>query len=213
MKDKTDRLLDLLENSDKYSDAELNALLQDREMKELYNVVSKTSDALAETPVADTDKEWQKFARTHFGAKRVNILGFVSRNVAAVVLCVVVSLAVVATTVGLHYSINPEIEPNEPEITVVKEAKSDILTDTIEKSTLSADNPETVIFKNRSLESIITDIALYYGTTVNFKSSDSKKLRLYFQWNRTLPLYEIIAQLNGFESFNVKLSGNAIIID
>lgn len=217
MKDKTDRLLEMLDNPGRYTDEDLEALLRDREMMELYNTISKTADVLTETPEADTDVEWQKFARSHFRAKRLNILrlisGFVSRNVAAVVLCIVASLVVVATTVGIRYTVDKGPEIDEPETIAIKGAESDQVNDMVYNDGLQTEATETIVFKNRTLENIISEIAQYYGATAIFKSSGSKKLRLYFQWDQALPLKDVIEQLNSFESINVKLSDNEIIID
>ncbi len=83
MNDKTDRLLEAIEHPERFSDEELNALLSEPEIRELYDLMSKTSDAVAETPVYDLDKEWDTFVTNHYRSKNF-ILKFFNRHAAAV---------------------------------------------------------------------------------------------------------------------------------
>ena len=68
MNDNTDRLLEAIEHPERFSDDELAALLKEPEMRELYDLMSKTSDAVAETPVYDLDKEWDAFVTKYYAS-------------------------------------------------------------------------------------------------------------------------------------------------
>ena len=74
-------------------------------------------------------------------------------------------------------------------------------------------SPETVVFDNETLETILTRIGSYYGYTVTFNNDAAKSLRLYFRWNQALPIEDIAASLNNFEQINLTIVDRTIKID
>ena len=65
MKDNTDRLLRATEYPDSFTDAELQALLSDPAVAELYSLMSRTADALSSPAAPDLDAEWEAFVGNH----------------------------------------------------------------------------------------------------------------------------------------------------
>ena len=72
--------------------------------------------------------------------------------------------------------------------------------------------PETILFKGESLETILADIAKYYGASVKFNQDAAESLQLYFEWNQALPLNEVVEQLNNFEQINITLTDKALTV-
>lgn len=221
MKDRIDRFLGILDSPDSLSDEELNDFLGNGEVKEIYSVVSKAADAVADAPAIDIDAEWRRFARRHPDAGSSGIIsrmsGFISRNAAAVIVCAAASVAVVAASIGLHVSFLHQNENAAAEPAIEAEATSEG-TDYEADGTYPAPQPAATVasgvtFKNQPLDVIIQVIADYYGAQVNFKTDDTRRLRLYFQWNQSLPLEEIISQLDNFEQLDVRLTNNVITIE
>ena len=223
MKDNTDRLLEAIEYPDRFSDEELRRMLEDNEIQELYKIINKTSDALTETKDPDIDTEWECFVERH--GKTVplpsesysSIRAFFSRN-AAILICMVGSLAVVAATIGIKYSItHPRKELQHQHrgdvISVVAMSDCDEKSDTVYDSDIMPIEPKTLIFKDEPFIAVIRTIAEYYGATVAYDSDKSKDLHLYFKWDQTLSLKEIVEQLNNFEQINIKLAGNTLTIE
>lgn len=215
MRDKIDQLLDVLENSEKYSEQELHELLHDPEFRELYGTVCKTSDAVAETPEIDVDKEWEKFSGSQSKTKHIKFNGLLTRslyrNIAVIAAIVVVSV-VVAATIGFNYSYKNDVPSDLPKSIIAP--KTEIAqVDTVVEIEEPATDDVVVVFKEQTLDAMLEKIAKYYGKEVIFKLPETKKLRLYFKWNKSLPIEDVIGQLNSFESFNVKLIGDNIIID
>lgn len=71
--DKIDRILDLIENHAGYSPGEIEDILADSEMRELYERLSGISGALhaGQAPADDeVEEEWLRFERRHFGSRR-----------------------------------------------------------------------------------------------------------------------------------------------
>lgn len=218
MKDNIDRLLDALEHPENYSDAEVEQLLADPEAREVYDMLRKTADASAPVSEINLDDEWRRFeAKQPKG--RSNILRrlsfMVSRNAAAVVIALVGTLAVVAATIGVTHYFNAnkemaQIEQTEPQKQTAIADSNVAPTDTIPAETTPL--PETIVFKGENLERILADMAEYYGATVKFNQVSAKSIQLYFEWEQSLPLNEVVQQLNNFEQINITLIDKVLTV-
>ena len=86
--DKIDRLLDAIEHPDRYSEKEMEAMLADPEVMEVFALLDKTKASLTPIAAPDVDAEWEAFQSSRRvpdgGAKRrPAILSLFSRNIAA----------------------------------------------------------------------------------------------------------------------------------
>lgn len=218
MKDNIDRLLDTLEHPENYSDAEVEQILTDPEAREVYDMLRKTADASAPVPEINLDEEWRRFEAKQ--PKRSPIilrwLSFMaSRNVAAAVIALVGTLAVVAATIGVtnYFIANKEMAQTEQTAPQKQTAIADsnvAPTDTIPAETTPL--PETIVFKGENLGKILADMAGYYGVTVKFNQDAARSLQLYFEWDRSLPLSEVVEQLNNFEQINITLTDKVLTV-
>lgn len=220
MKDDIDRLLEAIEHPDRFSDKEIENLLNLPETREAYELLCKAYSALAQTDNPGIDAEWQKFAAAHQNPRQIRKPPFATmlrRNAAAAIICAAASLAVVATTVALRHSFAAQEDkiPNEqttqPPITAIYSKKA--TNDTIITSRPVADMPQTIIFKDEPLDRVLSYIAGHYDATVSFKNPSKKELRLYFQWDKSLPLSDIVEQLNSFEQIDIKLDNNSLTVE
>lgn len=218
MKDNIDRLLDALEHPENYSDAEVEQLLTDPDTREVYDMLHKVADASAPVSEINLDEEWRRFEAKQ--PKRSPVIlrwlsSMASRNAAAVVIALVGTLAVVAATIGVtrYFNANKEMaqtEKSEPQKqTAIADSKV-APTDTIPTETTPL--PETIVFKGENLEKILADIAGYYGVTVKFNQDAAKSLQLYFEWDQSLPLNEVVEQLNNFEQIDITLTDKALTV-
>lgn len=212
MKDNIDRLLDALEHPENYSDAEIEQLLTDPKTREVYDMLHKAADVSAPVPEINVDDEWRSFEAKQPKRRPLIFrwLSFVAlRNAAAVVIALVGTLAVVAATIGVtHYFIaDKELAQTEQ----IEPANANVApTDTIPSETTPL--PETIVFKGENLEKILADIAEYYGATVKFNQDAAKSLKLYFEWDHSLPLNEVVEQLNNFEQINITLTDKVLTV-
>lgn len=218
MKDNIDRLLDALEHPENYNDTEIEQLLTDPDEREVYEMLRKTADISAPVPEINIDEEWRRFEAKQPKRRPVIFrwLSFMaSRNAAAVVTALVGTLAVVAATIGVthYFNANKEMaqtEQTEPQKqTAIADSKV-APTDTIPAETTPL--PETIVFKGENLERILADMAGYYGVTVKFNQDAAKSLLLYFEWDQSLPLSDVVEQLNNFEQINITLTDKALTV-
>ncbi len=187
MKDNIDRVIEAIDYPERFSDAEIAEMLQDPSAHEFYDMMSRVSDALSQTPQPDIDREWAEFAANHFPTRKaVNFL-FGSRKAVAVTQIAVASLAVVAATVGITHSFFRDEEPLTEAIAddgkPATIADTGIVTESIEVPVANQD--ENVVFRNETFGNIISIIGKHYGATVNFNDVESKNLRLYFRWDKS----------------------------
>lgn len=218
MKDNIDRLLDALEHPENYSDAEVEQLLTDPEVREVYDMLHKAADASAPVPEINLDEEWRRFEAKQPKRRPIILrwLSFMaSRNAAAAVLALVGTLAVVAATIGVTHYFNAHKEMAQTE--QAEQQKQTVIadsnvapTDTIPAETTPL--PETIVFKGENLERILADIAGYYGASVKFNQDAAKSLLLYFEWDQSLPLNEVVEHLNNFEQINITLTDKVLTV-
>lgn len=216
--DKIDKILDLIENTEELSPGEIDRLLADPEMRELYDALGEISGAFHASDIhVDTDcleEEWTKFRRRHLYAGWRAVW---HRRHAAVIGVVVVTSMV---AVGMGIGISMHRQRNESEIgsalshSLVQEISVTQIADSLPKQTGSgmAIDEVPVEFENETLEMILAQIAAKNGLDVKYLSTDPKSLRLYFVWDPSQSVEETVAQLDNFERFSVHLSDDTIIV-
>lgn len=199
---KTDRILDLIDHPHNYSDSELDALLSDPEMRLLYNLLCNTRSALCPPSEPDIDKEWQQIIAR---CAHRRALG---NKVAAAVVAAVIAISAVAVGTGKYLSA-PQSGNTGIEETITGTADTSA---TANPSTVT-DNNTTVIFQEQTLGEIVDSIGSYYGAKVVFNNPDTRRLRLFFKWNRNNSLGETIGSLNNFEKISIAVSDNTITVN
>lgn len=210
--DKTDRLFEAIEHPERFSDDELNKILSDPDTGAMYSTLSKAKMAFSDLPTPDVDKEWQRFARNT--AKHPRIMPFFSNHAAAIFISVLVSVAAVAAGIGITVTLRQEKEASS--------RHSDSIAATVSDDDLKASRdslpavtsaPVIITFENKSLETILNDMAHFYGVKVLFNSPDAGNLRLQLKWDQSMSLDETIDMLNNFEHLNIHIDHGTIIVE
>ena len=70
-----------------------------------------------------------------------------------------------------------------------------------------------ILFEDKTLEIIMKEISETYKVEVRFNNNDAAGLRLYYRLDPSLPLSEVLEQLNTFEQININRNGTILIID
>lgn len=229
--DNTDRLFKAIEHPEKFSEEDLSSLLADPETREKYELMCEMRASLRQPPLTDLDKEWEAFTvaneihslptvtppvqKKQLNSYRSKVTKLILRNAAAVVALAIMSLAAIATVIGV------KLHEKEEELAVHSESvnsrpdsllqSSAIVSQSQEQSSSTLATP--ILFENQPLEEIIEKIRQHYGLEVTFKAADAKKLRLYFRWDPSLPIEDVIDLLNNFRQFSIYLSDKTLIIE
>ena len=212
--DKYDLVFDIVEHPEKYSPHQTIELLSDPEAKEIYNLLCKTDSAVNADKCVDVNAEWKRFSRRNIktarrpfawlGSRAASIIAVICTSIVAVAAGIAVTVAVIERNsevimVGQTDSIPSTIENQQ----IIHAAQTD---------TVSATN-EPVIFENKALEEIMKVVGDAYDMDIVFNSPNAAELHLYYKFNPSLPIDEIITQLNTFEQINITREGETLTID
>ena len=208
--DKFEKILDMIDHQEKYSDEEIRVLLQDEECRKLYQTMQEVDSALVkqETPVVDIDKEWEKFENNHSDESSS------WRKVAASVIGFVLVSGIAFA--AIHTYIKKSQEPmltNESHTELV--AKDSVKQVAVKDSLTKAKAEKAAIhktFENVAFDKMIAEIAAYYDMRVKFENVEAKSLRLYYEWDSRSSIENIVKELNQFENVNIEVVGQNIIV-
>nr|WP_295291016.1 DUF4974 domain-containing protein [uncultured Prevotella sp.] len=222
--DKFEKILDIIDHQEKYSDEEIREILQDEECRKLYQTMMEVDSALVNpSPIVNIDEEWDKFSQEHHlqeeshpivqeaASHPITSWHKLAASIAGFVLISGIAFA------AIHTYIKRCQEPTQ--ITAdahPKTIKSDSAKQVTEKDSLTHPKPEKLAihktFENVAFEKMISEIASYYDLQVKFENNEDKTLRLYYEWDSHSSIENIVKELNQFENVNIELQQNELIV-
>lgn len=211
--DKYDLVLDIIEHPENYTSEQLAELLGEPEMREIYNLLCKTDSAIEASRDIDVDAEWEGFAQKPGRRPR---LSFLWRGSRAASIAAIVGSSVVAVAAGIAVTVavvTHKPEPVAEEATVVATALPAATEAIITPVDTVRTASESMMFENEPLDAIMKEVAAAYGVEVKFNDKEVASLHLYYKLDTSLPLNEVVEQLNTFEQINIKQDGNILNID
>lgn len=216
--DKIDRLLDALEHPDRYTQNDLEEMLQDPDVKDVFDLLDKTKSSLQTLPTPDIEAEWKRFAKNHTSSKdthRFWLAGILSRNIAATIATAIVSVTAVAAIVSIGINqLNQRQKASRPNDVKTEYVEINAKPDSVKSvEPGKGKTPVVIVFDNEPLKTIAGKIADYYGYQVDFNNEASKSLRLYFRWNQENTVEEVVTRLDNFEQIHIEIKDNTIKID
>ena len=225
MMDKFEKILDMIDHQDKYSDEEIRELLQDEECRKLYQTMQEVDSALLEgdlnaketgdkaSATVDVDAEWEKFDEAHF-AKKATAFSWrkMAASVAGLVLVSGIALA------AIHSFIKKSQEPvlissdkGNVEAVVTDSARQVATADSLQKS--RTEKPAIYkTFENVAFDKMMAEIVAYYDMQVKFDNAEAKSLRLYYEWDSHSDIESIVKELNQFENVNIEVEGHTLVV-
>ena len=214
--DKFEKILDIIDHQEKYSDEEIREILQDEECRKLYQTMVEVDSALESlSPIINVDEEWEKFSQEHQLQEKathpITSWRKLAASIAGFVLIAGIAFA------AIHTYIKRSQEPTQVTADTHPEAiKSDSAKQVAAKDSLTHPKPEKPAihktFENVAFEQMISEIASYYDLQVKFENNEDKTLRLYYEWNSHSSIENIVKELNQFENVNIELQQNKLIV-
>ena len=223
--DKFEKILDIIDHQEKYSDEEIREILQDEECRKLYQTMMEVDSALENpSPIINIDEEWEKFSQEHQlqeeasqnAAQKAASHPITSWRKLAASIAGFVLISGIAFA-AIHTYIKRSQEPTQVTADTHPEAiKSDSAKQVAAKDSLTHPKPEKPAihktFENVTFEQMISEIASYYDLQVKFENNEDKTLRLYYEWNSHSSIENIVKELNQFENVNIELQQNKLIV-
>ena len=214
--DKFEKILDIIDHQEKYSDEEIREILQDEECRKLYQTMVEVDSALeSPSPIINVDEEWEKFSQEHQLQERathpITSCRKVAASIAGFVLISGIAFAAIHTYIKRSQETTQVTADTHPEV-----IKSDSAKQVAAKDSLTHPKPEKPAihktFENVAFEQMLSEIASYYDLQVKFENNEDKTLRLYYEWNSHSSIENIVKELNQFENVNIELQQNELIV-
>lgn len=223
--DKFEKILDIIDHQEKYSDEEIREILQDEECRKLYQTMMEVDSALeSPSPIINVDEEWEKFCQKHqlqeeatqnaaqeAASHPITSWRKLAASIAGFVLISGIAFAAIHTYIKRSQEPTQVTADTHPEV-----IKSDSAKQVAAKDSLTHSKPEKPAihktFENVAFEQMISEIASYYDLQVKFENNEDKTLRLYYEWNSHSSIENIVKELNQFENVNIELQQNELIV-
>lgn len=223
--DNFEKILDIIDHQEKYSDEEIREILQDEECRKLYQTMMEVDSALENSsPIINVDEEWEKFSQEHqlqeeatqnaaqkAASHPITSWRKLAASIAGFVLISGIAFAAIHTFIKRSQEPTQVTADTHPEV-----IKSDSVKLVAENDSLTHPKPEKPaihkIFENVAFEKMISEIASYYDLQVKFENNEDKTLRLYYEWNSHSSIENIVKELNQFENVNIELQQNELIV-
>jgi len=199
--DKIERLLDMIEHPEHYSEEEMQKMLEDEEAREYYNLIVKTDEAYTKTDDVDVEKALQEFEAKH-------IHHFSWSKIAAIFIGVLLVSGITYAAIVFNRSSSERQVSQKAQtgrVMAYTPAKS---IDTQSADTASTEKEQS--FDNVELQTILNDISSFYKLEVVYHSDKSRHLRLHFHWDKTKDAESIVESLSHFENVNITLVDSKI---
>ena len=223
--DKFEKILDIIDHQEKYSDEEIREILQDEECRKLYQTMMEVDSALENpSPIINVDEEWEKFSQEHHlqeeatqnavqkaASHPITSWRKLAASIAGFVLISGIAFAAIHTYIKRSQETTQVTADTHPEV-----IKSDSAKQVAAKDSLTHPKPEKPVihktFENVAFEQMISEIASYYDLQVKFENNEDKTLRLYYEWDSYSSIENIVKELNQFENVNIELQQNELIV-
>lgn len=223
--DKFEKILDIIDHQEKYSDEEIREILQDEECRKLYQTMMEVDSALENpSPIINIDEEWEKFSQEHqlqeeatqnaaqeAASHPITSWRKLAASIAGFVLISGIAFAAIHTYIKRSQETTQVTADTHPEVIKSDSAKQVAATDS-----LTHPKPEKPAihktFENVAFEQMISEIASYYDLQVKFENNEDKTLRLYYEWDSHSSIENIVKELNQFENVNIELQQNELIV-
>ena len=206
---KTDRLLQMMEQPQRYTADEWQEILADNECRELYMLMSKTQSAIdaecADEVVTDEmiDAEWQQLKQTHSSRQFSVMYKYAAMFVGILMLS---GLAYAAFHIVSHKE-----TPKEQPTKAVAHAQRTTINAQVEKSDTIV-VPQPKLYDNVPLGEILEKMSDYYHVKVVYRNEDASRLRLFYQWKPEYSLEKVVEMLNNFEWLQLELENDTLFV-
>ena len=220
---KWDMLLDLLERLESYSETQKAELLGDEEMKELYQQMVDTRQALdfdkskEEMKMPSIDEEWKKLKEEKQNCTKVVSLWSPMRKVAAVAAVLVVSGFAFA---AIHLALLSRQTSDKNNTELIAASKDSVLEVSFtrkanieEKADSASIAKFPLVYENAELQNILTPIAEHFHLKVTYQNESARHIRLFLQLKEDMSIDDIIKLMNHFEKVNIRHEGQTLIVE
>ncbi|MDY6300361.1 MAG: DUF4974 domain-containing protein [Bacteroidales bacterium] len=214
---KTDLLFQMLEQPERYSEAQWQEILADDECRELYTLMAKVKSTAPSPEVSGEtiDAEWQRLAQVQ--RPRAIIIPLWRKVAATAAIAITlfgIGYAAVTTGFfGLQKQTTVETVAVKPETSAVTADETPEAIEQLTDSLTATAMAKPRLYDNVPLEQMLAELAAYYHVDVEYRTDDVRSLRLYYEWEPDYSLDMVVDMLSHFESLSISREGNKLIVE
>ena len=199
------RLLDAQDNPEAYTEEELQAMLDEDDLRETAELMARLKQAYIgkETEDIDVDAEWQCIASQKPKRRSWGWMQIAAAFIGLLMLS------------GIAYAAIHIVGSSRSQQAV--ENQGDRSLDSVQNHgpvpLILHPIPEPKTFENVPLKDITAELASFYHIATEVRNDETAALRLYYPWNPQIPLRQVVEELNRFEKVHLTLTSDTLIIE
>ena len=207
---KTDLLLQMMEQPKRYTAEEWQEILANDECRELYTLMSKTQSAIdgahANEVVTDDmiDAEWQRLIREK---QEVKIEKYSFLKIAAMFVGILMLSGIAYA--AIHF-VSHNNAPKEQDELITKSQPSTSDSQISVTDTIAIPQPK--LYDNVPLGEIFEELSNHYNVKVVYQNEDAPRLRLFYQWKPEYTLDRVVEMLNNFDWIQIQVENDTLFI-
>lgn len=194
--DKIERIIDMTEYPERYTEDELRQLLiDDDEGNRIYKTLSELNVAFNMDSGMRLSQKTKKYH-------------FINKAAAAIIaICLISGITYAAVVLIQRPSVPAKIEATAPSISPSP------ATPVSDVPASSTKGPVVKTYEDTPLSAIVADIARAYSKLQAYRTQKADSLRLYFRLDTRRGLEKNIEELNTFENINIEIKGDTLVVD
>ena len=199
------KFMELQEHPEQMTDQQLLQALDDEQMQGLVEQMAFAKRTFkhedVQTNMPSVEDEWAKFAAIHPEKRQAK--GKIYK-IAASFVGVLLASGIAIAAINLARNESTPVKTMQTLPTTADKAAAPLASDTV------ATEPR--IFNNVTLEKMLTEIVAAHHTTVEFQNKEARQLRFHFVWKHEDSLSRTVEKLNTFESVNIVIENEKLIV-
>ncbi len=194
--EKLQRLLEMQEHPERYTEEEIRQLMTDEECRQLYEQMVRATDAIfsekvtaKETTAIAPQRRWIQVAAAFIGVLMLSGIAYAA-------------IHIISNVGG-----NMKSPTQEARVSIQQPQRQNQATEEITDSI-----PQTRIFENVPLDEMVSELASYYNKVADVQNAQAHDLRLYYKWELKDKIEDVMDDLNHFDHVNLVLEDDKLIV-
>ena len=197
--DRLQRLLEMQEHPERYTEEEIRQLMADEECRLLYEQMVRATDAVFAEKAKATPQ-------THPTTERTRPVIY---KIAAIFVSLLMLSGIAYAAIHIVSNVRGDVKSPTQETQITNTGQQD---DIDQPAEVTDSIPPTRIFENEPLDEIINELATYYNKVADIRNTQAHELRLYYKWERKDELESVVNDLNHFDHVNLTLEEDKLIV-
>jgi hypothetical protein len=196
------RLLEMQEHPERYTDEDIRQLMADEECRQLYEQMIRAADAL----FSEKERSLSPLSTPH---SPLSTFPISLRKIAAMLIGVLMLSGIAYA--AFRYARNVAQTEKVQTETMVSSGNQHAAPGT-QLAEQDSTQTKPVVYEDKELTVILNEIAAFYQLETVYKNEDVKHVRLYFTWDKSADIDDVIATFNKFDRIHITRENQKLIV-